>query len=358
MYKLDVSAPSGSYPIIIEAGILDKIGDNLKAIFKGKKIALVTDTNIDPLYGDKVVKSIEAAGFQVFKAVVMAGEESKSFETLIELYNKFLDFKINRGDLIVALGGGVVGDLTGFAASTFLRGVPFVQVPTSLLAQVDSSVGGKVAVDLPRGKNLVGSFYQPKAVFIDPSVLNTLTDKFFNDGMGEVIKYGAIRDEKLFVDLENYADKAALIADLDRIIYICCGIKAAIVEADEKDTGDRMLLNFGHTIGHGIEQFYNYTTYSHGEAVAMGMYAISLIGEELELTKKGTAERIKDVLIKYGLPYNLPEIKSEVIIEAIGHDKKNIGDAMNFILVEQIGMSFIQKIDKTQISDYLSKLFD
>ena len=190
--------------------------------------------------------------------MVKAGEESKSFETLLKVYDKLLDFKINRGDIIIALGGGVVGDMTGFAASTFLRGIPLIQIPTTLLAQVDSSVGGKVAVDLPRGKNLVGSFYNPKAVFIDPLLLGTLSDKYVCDGMGEVIKYGAIKDRELFYKLLDYENKEAVLKDIDKIIYNCCRIKATMVEADERDTGERMLLNFGHTIGHAIEQFFNY----------------------------------------------------------------------------------------------------
>ncbi len=356
VYKIDVKVESGSYPIFIEKGLLDEIGQGIRNIYKGKKIAVITDSNVDGLYGEKVVRSISEAGFEVCRIVVKAGEESKSFDTLLEVYNKLLDFRINRGDIIAALGGGVIGDMAGFAASTFLRGIPFIQIPTTLLAQVDSSVGGKVAVDLPRGKNLVGSFYQPKAVFIDPSLLTTLNEKFFNDGMGEVIKYGAIRDKDLFHSLMKYENKEALLKEIDKIIYICCSIKAAVVEADEKDTGERMLLNFGHTIGHAVEQFYKYTTYSHGEAVAMGMYAITKLGEELGMTKPGTSEEIKEVLIKYNLPWTLPEIKSEVIIETIGHDKKNIGDSMNFILLESIGKSFIQKIDTNQVKTYLENL--
>lgn len=353
MYKIDVKVESGSYPILIKNGLIDEIGQEIRNIYKGKKLAIVTDTNVDGFYGEKVSKAISKEGFEVFKIVVNAGEESKSFDTLIQVYNKLLDFKINRGDIIVALGGGVIGDMAGFAASTFLRGIPFIQVPTTLLAQVDSSVGGKVAVDLPRGKNLVGSFYQPKAVFIDPELLGTLNEKFFNDGMGEVIKYGAIKDKELFDNLMSYESKEELLKEIDKIIFTCCSIKAAIVEADEKDTGDRMLLNFGHTIGHAVEQFFRYTKYSHGEAVAMGMYAITKLGEALAMTESGASEAVKAVLIKYNLPWTLPEIKSEDIIETIGHDKKNIGDSMNFILIESIGKSFIQKIDKAQVKTFL-----
>ncbi|MGH4121979.1 MAG: 3-dehydroquinate synthase [Clostridium sp.] len=355
MYSIEVKAASGSYPIYIKNGLLGEIGSEVKKIYKGRKIAVVTDSNVNKFYGPKAISSLKAEGFETFKIVVKVGEESKSFETLLEVYDKLLDFKINRGDIIIALGGGVVGDMTGFVAATFLRGIPLIQIPTSLLAQVDSSVGGKVAVDLPRGKNLVGSFYNPKAVFIDPLLLGTLSDKFFNDGMGEVIKYGAIKDRELFYKLMDYENKEAVLKDIDKIIYDCCSIKAGIVGRDERDTGERMLLNFGHTIGHAIEQFFNFKEYSHGESVAMGMYAITTLGEELGMTKIGTASIIRDILIKYNLPWTLPEIKTEAIIETISHDKKNIGERMNFILLESIGNSFVEKIKVGNIADYLQK---
>jgi len=356
VYSIEVKAPSGNYPIYIKNGLLEEIGLEVKKIYKGRRIAIVTDSNVDEFYGQKVINSLKASGFNTFKIVVKAGEESKCFETLLEVYEKLLDFKIDRGNIIIALGGGVVGDLTGFAAATFLRGISLIQIPTTLLAQVDSSVGGKVAVDLPRGKNLVGSFYNPKAVFIDPLLLRTLNSKFFNDGMGEVIKYGAIKDSELFYSLMNYENKEALLKEIDKIIYTCCRIKAAIVEVDEKDTGERMLLNFGHTLGHAIEQFFDFKTYSHGEAVSMGMYIITKLGEELGMTKPSTSSAIKDILIKYNLPWTLPEIKSEDIIEAISHDKKNIGGSMNFILIGSIGNSFIEKIDGDKIKDYLKEI--
>jgi len=356
LYSIKVKASSGSYPIYIKNGFLEEIGVEVKKIYKGRKIAIVTDSNVNEFYGQKVISSLKTEGFEAFKIVVKAGEESKSFETLLELYNKFLDFKINRGNIIIALGGGVVGDLTGFAAATFLRGIPLIQIPTTLLAQVDSSLGGKVAVNLSRGKNLVGSFYQPKAVFIDPLLLETLNDKFFNDGMGEVIKYGVIKDSELFYTLMAYENKEALSKDIDKIIYTCCSIKTDIVEIDEKDTGDRMILNFGHTIGHAIEQLFNYKKYSHGEAVAMGMCAITKLGEQIGMTKTGTSTAIKDILIKYNLPWTLPKINSEDIIETISNDKKNIGESMNFVLIESIGNSYIGKIENAKIKDYLQEI--
>ena len=242
--------------------------------------------------------------------------------------------------MILTLGGGVIGDLGGFIASTYLRGVAFIQVPTTLLAQVDSSVGGKVGVDLEKGKNLVGSFYHPKRVIIDPLVLNTLNDRVFNDGMSEVIKYGCIKDKEFFFNLLSYKDKEEVMKNIEYIIYNCCKIKKEVVENDEKDTGERMLLNFGHTIGHAIEQYYKYSRYTHGEAVAIGMYEITKISESLNESKEGTSKLIKDILIQYNLPYNL-DLKLEDIRETIALDKKNLNKKLNLIFISEIGKSKI-----------------
>ena len=247
--------------------------------------------------------------------------------------------------MILTLGGGVIGDLGGFVASTFLRGVPFIQVPTTLLAQVDSSVGGKVAVDLDKGKNLVGSFYHPKKVIIDPEVLNSLSDRVFNDGMAEVIKYGCIKDKEFFNNLLQYENKEEVMNNIEYIIHNCCKIKKEVVEKDEKDTGERMLLNFGHTIGHAIEQYYNYNKYTHGEAVAIGMYEITKISEASFETEKGTADIIKNILIKYNLPYKL-DIDINEIKETISLDKKNIDNKLNLIFISKIGESKIVKRDR------------
>ena len=273
------------------------------------------------------------------------GEQSKRFDILPSLYKALLDFKLTRSDIIITLGGGVIGDIGGFAASTYLRGIKFIQVPTSLLAQVDSSVGGKVAVDLARGKNLVGSFYHPVAVFIDPEVLNTLSDEFFTDGMAEVIKYGCIKDKKFFDFLNRLDSKEKLMDNIEEIIYTCCNIKKLTVERDEKDKGERMLLNFGHTLGHAIEQYYNYSKYTHGVAVAIGMYEITKISEEKGFTKKGSSEQIKEILIKNNLPYEM-DVKMEDVIHGIELDKKNLGNDLNLILLKEIGNAEIVKSNK------------
>lgn len=339
--KLYVDLNENSYNIFIEKGILNTIGQKIKDIYKGKKVFILTDENVNKYCGSKVKESLEREGFITKFMVLKPGEETKSFNTLPEIYNELLDFKLNRKELIITLGGGVIGDLGGFAASSFLRGVDFIQVPTSLLAQVDSSVGGKVAVDLERGKNLVGSFYQPKAVFIDPEVLNTLPEKFYKDGMGEVIKYGCIKDKVFFEKLMNLKSKEEVMNNIEDIIYTCCSIKKDVVEKDEKDLGERMLLNFGHTLGHAIETFYNFSGFSHGEAVAIGMYNISLEGEKQGITKNGVADKIKDILINYDLPYEVNIEDNEAIVETISLDKKNLGNKLKVILLKDIGESII-----------------
>lgn len=341
--NLYVDLGENSYNIFIEKGILNKLGEEIKKLYDGKKIFVITDENVNKYYGSKVKESLEKSGFQTKILVLEAGEETKSFNTLPRIYDELLNFKLTRKELIVTLGGGVIGDLGGFAAASYLRGVPFIQVPTSLLAQVDSSVGGKVAVDLPKGKNLVGNFYQPKAVFIDPNVLETLSEKFYKDGMGEVIKYGCIKDEKLFDKLYSLKSRADVMDHIEDIIYTCCFIKKTVVEKDEKDLGERMLLNFGHTLGHAIETFYHFQGYSHGEAISIGMYNITLESEKLGITTQGAAEKIKNILINYGLPYEMNIDDNEAIIETIALDKKNLGSVLKIILLKDIGESIIYK---------------
>lgn len=342
--ELVVDLKERSYPILIEKGLIDKVGYEVQKVFNGKKIFILTDENVNSFYGEKVKNLLQEVGYVVKKLVLKPGEESKNYRFVEGIYNELIDFKITRSDLIITLGGGVIGDLGGFVASTFLRGIDFIQFPTSLLSQVDSSVGGKVGVDIAQGKNLIGSFYHPKAVLIDPDVLNTLDARFFNDGMAEVIKYGCIIDKSFFYELKSYKNKEEVINNISKIIHNCCTIKKIVVEKDEKDKGDRMLLNFGHTLGHGIEQYYNYKKYTHGEGVAVGMYAITKISESMGLTKEGTAEEIKELLIKYELPFET-DVKIIDITEAISLDKKNIGGNLNVILLKEIGESFIYKTD-------------
>lgn len=340
--NLSIDLIHSSYDIVIQKGIINTLVHEIKNLFKGKKIFIITDKNVDKFYGNLVLNNLINSGYDVKKLVLKPGEETKNFSTLPLVYDELLNFKFTRSDLIITLGGGVIGDLGGFVASTYLRGVAFVQCPTTLLAQVDSSVGGKVGVDLDKGKNLVGSFYHPKKVVIDPEVLNTLSDRVFNDGMAEVIKYGCIRDKEFLGNLINYSNKKEVMHNIEYIIHNCCKIKKEIVEKDEKDMGQRMLLNFGHTIGHAIEQYFNYTKYTHGEAVAIGMYEITKLSEELGITKIGTKEVIKDILIKYQLPYELT-IDINELTETMKLDKKNLENNINLIFLKEIGESFIYK---------------
>ena len=339
--NLFVDLKENSYNILIEKGLLNKLCEEIKNIYFGEKIFIITDENVDKYYGSKVKDELDKIGYKTRKMVLAPGEKTKSFSTLPSIYNELLDFKLTRKELIITLGGGVIGDLGGFVASTFLRGVSFIQIPTSLLAQVDSSVGGKVAVDLEKGKNLVGSFYQPKAVFIDPDVLNTLPEKFYKDGMAEVIKYGCIKDRDFFYMLKSLKSREEVMNNIEDILYKCCYIKKSVVERDEKDLGERMLLNFGHTLGHAIEKYYNFTGYSHGEAVAIGMYNISLKSEDEGITEKGVAEEIKEILINYDLPYKVDIKDNNKIIDTISLDKKNIGNVLKVILLKSIGESII-----------------
>ncbi len=353
MRNLQINLLNNQYEILIKSGIINSIGEEISKIYEGNEIALITDENVDKFYGDIVKKSLEDNDFKVLKVVLKPGERSKSIESLMKLYNELLDFKLNRGNLIIALGGGVIGDLAGFCAATLLRGIPFVQVPTSLLAQIDSSIGGKVAIDLPRGKNLIGNFYHPKAVYIDPQVLKTLEKRYVNDGLGEAIKYGLIKEKELFEKFESIESYEALFEDIEDIIYKCCSIKKQVVEQDEKDKGERMILNFGHTIGHAIEKLENYKGVSHGEAVAIGMYSIALRCEELNICKDGVANRIKSLLYKFNLPYDFQVKTREDIIDAISVDKKTIGDFINLILIEDIGKVFIHKVTHEELEKFI-----
>lgn len=343
MENLVVELGERSYPILIKKGLMNEVNVEIEKIYKGKKIFILTDKNVNSYYGDKIKSCLVNSGYDVKIMALEAGEETKAFSTLPVIYNELLDFKITRSDLIITLGGGVIGDLGGFVAATFLRGVDFVQIPTSLLAQVDSSVGGKVAVDLERGKNLVGSFYQPKVVLIDPDVLKTLNEKFFKDGMGEVIKYGCIKDKEFFYFLKSLKTKEEVMHNIEKVIHKCCFMKKCVVENDEKDTGERMLLNFGHTLGHAIETYYNFKKFTHGEGVAIGMYEISRIAENKGLTEKGVSEEIKEILIQYGLPYEVEIKDNSAILETIALDKKNIDNSLKVVLLKNIGESFLEK---------------
>ena len=342
--ELYVDLGAHSYSIYIENNILKDTGSYIEKVYSGKKIMIVSDDNVFPLYGEIITKALSDSGFECYSFVLPHGEPTKSFQSLPKIYEALINAKLTRSDLLIALGGGVIGDLAGFAASSYLRGIKFVQIPTSLLAQVDSSVGGKVAVDLSQGKNLVGAFYHPKAVIIDPDVLNTLPDHFISDGMGEVIKYGCIKDKELFELLCKHTSFDDLKPKLTQIIARCVDIKRIVIEADQFDLGERILLNFGHTLAHTIEQHFNYERESHGEAVGIGMYQITKIAEEKGLTTSGCAEQIKKVLEIYKLPDN-SNLPIDVLTDAISLDKKNLNNHLNVVLLHDIGDSYVYPTD-------------
>ena len=344
-----ITVPLGerTYPIHIGSGMLDCLGAHVLESLGEISVAVVTDDNVAPLYLARAVASLENAGLRVCHITLPHGETTKCLDQLMNLYTFLCDSRITRKDAVIALGGGVIGDLAGLAAATYLRGVHFIQVPTTLLAQVDSSVGGKVAVDLPQGKNLVGAFYQPDFVLVDPDTLNTLTDEYWRDGLGEVVKYGCIGDSALFALLEECAPggRAALMERIDDILMHCIQAKADVVAQDERDTGLRMTLNFGHTIAHAVETCQHYEGFRHGEAVALGMHLMTRLSEEKGLTAPGTADRLDALLRALGMPMALPALKKEDVISAMLMDKKFSGRVLRTIVLNKIGKCFIHPTD-------------
>ncbi len=337
------------YDIFIARGIIDECGAYVRRLSSAEKALVVTDSNVAPHYQWRVLNSLEKQGLNVKAFVFRAGEESKNLGTVSEIYRALADFRMTRKDVIVALGGGVCGDMAGFAAATYLRGIGFIQVPTSLLAQVDSSVGGKTGVDLPQGKNLVGAFHQPIAVLIDPDTLNTLPDDFIADGMGEVIKYGCIKDAAFFEKLE--AENA--LDCIDEVIETCVSVKRDVVSRDEREAGERMLLNFGHTLGHAIEKLHGFSGVTHGMAVAVGMAMMANIGEAHGITAKGTAGRIISLCEKYGLPTSDTATLAQMA-EAAKGDKKTAGSKINLVLLKKIGESLILSLPIDDLEEFIS----
>lgn len=345
--EMKVNLGKDSYPIYIKQGLLDHMMDYIAHVTQGNKIMIISDDQVFGYYGERIERQL-SSHYQVGHIIVPHGEQSKRFDILPTLYSQLLSFQLTRTDLIIALGGGVIGDLAGFVASTYLRGVRFVQIPTSLLAQVDSSVGGKVAVDLPEGKNLVGAFKHPSLVLIDPLTLKTLDPRFISDGMGEVIKYGCIFDQKLFDQLSTYDSFEDLYQDIDSIIYRCVDLKRDVVEKDLYDFGDRLALNFGHTLGHAIEQYYHYEKYSHGEAISIGMVQLTRIAEIRGLCEEGTSLKIQEVLKKYHLP-DISHIKTNDLKKAMALDKKNFNQKLSYVLLHRIGESYVYPSDLSLI---------
>ena len=353
MKTLTVALPGREYEILIQGGLLDQAGERCRKVLpRARRLFVITDSHVAPLYLDRVTHSLAGAGFQVSSQIVPAGEASKCVGQLSALWEGMMAAGLTRTDAVVALGGGVVGDLAGFAAATVLRGVDLIQIPTTLLAQVDSSVGGKVAIDLDHGKNLAGAFWQPRLVLMDPDTLDTLSDATFADGMAEVIKYGCIFDRPFFDLLAARPDRARLMGDIEHILYTCCDLKRTVVEEDERDTGRRMLLNFGHTLGHAYELAGHYETWTHGQAVAAGMVKAAGLGERLGVTPAGTAERVAGVLEPLGLPTAIPSTPEEYAA-AVGLDKKGAGADITLILLEELGRAVPHKMSKQALLEEL-----
>lgn len=334
--QLTLSGSAGKSDILIGAGLLAQAAETCARYFSPSRVHIVTDSNVAPLYLETVRKQFD---IPVSATVIPAGEDHKRLATVETLYHDFLRNGLTRKDLILALGGGVTGDITGFAAATFLRGVALCQIPTTLLAQVDSSVGGKTAVDLPEGKNLVGAFYQPRLVLIDPDVLSTLPKATFADGMAEVVKYGCIKNRGILdmIRMPRYKEQ------IGEIIYECVKIKRDIVEIDEHDNGLRMILNFGHTIGHAAEKLGNYTALTHGQAVAIGMVAAMKLSQAMGETND-LDDYLAALLTEIGLPTELPYDREDVF-RALLSDKKKMGGTIHFIRVRTLGRAEIEKID-------------
>lgn len=343
---IPVKLPQNSYNVHVASGSLNRVGETIKNLPIGKKILLVSNPEIFNFYGQITIDSLKKAGFQVNYHLIPAGESYKNLHSITQIYDSALSHQLERSSTMLALGGGVVGDMTGFAAATWLRGINFIQVPTSLLAMVDASIGGKTGVNHPQGKNLIGAFYQPKLVFIDPLVLKTLPEREFRAGMAEVIKYGIIWDAKLFDQLE----KASCLDNLDdinselleTIIVRSCQAKAEVVSQDEKEIGLRAILNYGHTIGHAIESCTNYETFVHGEAVAIGMVEAGKIAVASNLWRQDEAKRQYDLIVKTGLPTKIPDdIDRQQIIDLLKTDKKVKSGKVRFILPTQISKVII-----------------
>lgn len=347
-----------SYPIVIGPELLGSLGGRLAAMQLDLKVAVVTNPIVRQLYGAPVLESLTAAGFQPTVIEIPAGEEHKNFAWLTFLYDRLLDARLERNSTVVALGGGVIGDLAGFAAATFLRGVPFVQVPTTLLAQVDSSVGGKTGVNHPQGKNLIGAFYQPRLVLADVGTLRSLPRREFVAGLAEVIKYGVILSPDLFALLEAELPRVLALdaAVLTEVIRVCCALKAMVVGEDERETGLRSILNFGHTMGHAVESLTEYKRFLHGEAVAIGMAFAAHLSNVRGHCREESVMRIVQLLERTGLPVEIPqELLQRNLALAIDADKKVSGGKIKFVCISEIGRTVFDYLAATEIAQVAAR---
>jgi len=351
VYRVDLGPRS--YDIHIESGCLAGLGQAMHSLFETPtRCMVVSNVTVAPLYMEQLRSSLEACGWQVSEFLLDDGENYKNMASFSQIMDALMQARLSRNEPVLALGGGVVGDMTGFAAACYRRGIPFIQVPTTVLAQVDSSVGGKTAINHPHGKNMIGAFYQPRLVWIDPLVLGTLDIRQIRAGLGEAIKYGLIRDAAFFNWMQQHLDGVLKLdaGVLSNMIHACCRHKAEVVMADETEQGMRALLNLGHTFGHAIESMTGYTTFLHGEAVAIGTLMAARLSEQLGYADNGIEAQICQCYSQAGLPTDIPQFSADTWLNAMGHDKKNIGSQIRYVLLRHIGDAFVaENVEPTSI---------
>lgn len=358
MNSLSVNTTTKSYEIVFYNHFNTLVDEIKKLNIPVSKICIITDDLVDTLYGEIVENTLKQSFLEVYRVVFQHGEKNKNLSTISDFYTFMIEHQLDRKSLVIALGGGVVGDMAGFTAATYMRGIKFIQIPTTLLSQVDSSVGGKTGVDFNGYKNIVGAFCQPELVYINTSTLTTLPKREFNSGMAEVIKHGLILDFNYLMEIE---DKLKEIQDLDQsaltsIIYKSCEIKSMIVSEDEKEEGKRALLNFGHTVGHAIERLKNFELL-HGECIAIGFVAALYISEQLDMIHVNDIERVVQLLQRFNLPVEVSGLSALDIYQDMFHDKKTSDNQLSFVLLEQLGVSNIKKaIEKDIIIKAIEKI--
>lgn len=338
---IEVKLTGRSYPIIVEEGLMARVGEIVgeRVSARCRQAAIISNERIFSHYGSQVCESLKQAGLKVCHLLIGDGERYKNLRTAEKIYSFLIENRIERSDLLVALGGGIIGDIGGFVAATYLRGIDFIQLPTTLLAQIDAAIGGKTAVNHARGKNLIGAFHQPRAVVIDPVTLRTLPARELRAALQEAVKYGVIADAELFALIEREAARllSGDTALLREIIRRCCAIKAGVVSRDERESGERRILNFGHTIGHALEAVTNYRRFKHGEAVGYGIIGAAQIANKLNVLEKNVAERIERVVRSFGRLPTVADLDTELVLQAMHQDKKVIAGQQVFVLPERIG---------------------
>ncbi|AXQ78889.1 3-dehydroquinate synthase [Streptococcus chenjunshii] len=354
--KLRVNLLNNPYDIVIDRHSLAETGQWARQLWQPQKVALITDNHVGALYAEKVKLSLEDAGFEVVVFDFLEGEASKNLTTVDKAYKFLVQHSLTRSDGIVALGGGVVGDLAGFVASTYMRGLHFLQIPTSLTAQVDSSIGGKTGVNTAFAKNMVGTFAQPDGVLIDPETLKTLGERELIEGMGEVIKYALIADPELWQDLSNMDGSVhSILEHAEMIIYRSCNVKRETVVEDEFDNGRRLYLNFGHTIGHAVEATAGYGQIMHGEAVAIGMVQMARAAAKKGLMPDGLTEDIIAMCQKFGLPVAYEPWETDKLYDVLKHDKKARGKSIKTVIVPELGSAAINQMPLEEMKEYLER---